>query len=68
METCTIRSPKAAKRRDSMKRIGTNKEDQGNDFIEELITFHVDLPENGKVVKDDNAIILKAGEQDAPDD
>lgn len=51
-----------------MKHIGTDKENQGDDFIEEEITFYVDLPEDGKIIRDGNAITLKVGEQDAPDD
>lgn len=50
-----------------IKRIGTDREDQGNDFIEEQITFHVDVPD-GNVVIEGNVISLRVGDSDAADD
>lgn len=60
-----------------LKRIGTDKEDQGNDFIEEEFDFCEEcralgddyiVDENGDLVDWCDYCSVKAGEQDAPDD
>ena len=48
--------------------LGTDKEPQGNDFVEEELTFRADIPEGAVVIDPKTkSISLKAGEGNATD-